>query len=354
MYKKMKKQMATTIIVIVAICVVAIVAMGVMVSGEIYNEIDRVDINEVKDYQIGSRGGVNARSKVTAILDYFGTDDEGYYYIIPYGEDQYIGMYVENSLHEKADVIAEETYDYLVGDRDTIDAYIQTRGTVYRMDEVCYEYFQDWFVETEYLGGNSLELIDKYTVDYLYVVESVGLFQLSNNLILAGGGSIIILVIMILVIIIMPVGSIKKVKKYIANNGLMLEAVESDYMNGLRLNGKYVFGRKYVFYPSWFKIRIVESSDVIWIYKHLQVTEHSVYGIKTHTTSDHSVFVKLRSGKCIAISSKNDSHSDDIVMALNKLYPCAFAGWSQELQTLCSKNYPELIRLVDERRRGIL
>ncbi len=348
MYKKLRKQMTTTVVVITVMCLMLIIGMALSISGEIFTEINRKNINSMDKYDLVN--GIDARGRINAILDYFGTDDEGYFYIIPFGEDQYIGMYVYDDMDTNAYEIMEDTYDYLIDERDSLDRYMHTTGTIYRMEDICEEYYQSWFIESEYLGGNSIDLIEKYALSYLYVVDSTNVLPISGRLILMSALIVGTTIIMIFLMILIPSTSNGKVKKYITNNGLSLEAVESDYMNGLRLNGKYVFGRKYVFYPTAFKNRIVANSDVIWIYKHLQVTEHSVYGVKTHTTTDHSVFVKLRSGKCIVINSKSDSHSDDIVMALSKLYSFAFAGWSQELQSLSKKNYPELIRVVDQRR----
>lgn len=100
--------------------------------------------------------------------DAYGRHTSNLYYIMPVGEEEYIGLEVPSRHFETADQINNETLDYLTGLSDSLgDTLLPIAGTVVEMQPELLEYFQDWFVETEFLGTTSQSQLDPYQLPYV-------------------------------------------------------------------------------------------------------------------------------------------------------------------------------------------
>lgn len=81
-----------------------------------------------------------------------------YYYIVPvFTEDDvfYVGVKVDKEDSKPYDKVADSTWAYLNYETDTLDEKVAFTGRFSEMDEELYEYFEDWFVETEFFESEA-------------------------------------------------------------------------------------------------------------------------------------------------------------------------------------------------------
>lgn len=129
---------------------------------------------------------INQLSKLTPVeaeiymsLDYFleetttrtrddqvSSIDKDYYYIIPAfsGEETYfIGLKVSAKNKKIYDDITDETYAYLMGESDELGGNTDlVKGCLRDMDFETYEYFKDWFKDSEWYADE--KELEKYVL----------------------------------------------------------------------------------------------------------------------------------------------------------------------------------------------
>ena len=137
-----------------------------------------IDFNEVAAEEI--KPGVRAEGEVYAILDQFAEEESWTersdgsrsakktckkYYIIPIGEQEYIGYAASSPNFSQCNKIVDATFDYLTGTTDMIDAEsIPVSGKFVKMDDELTKWMVEWFQEQEYFGTTDEEEIKAYII----------------------------------------------------------------------------------------------------------------------------------------------------------------------------------------------
>ena len=152
-----------------------------------------VDFNELTESELKS--GLHVEGDVWAVLDTFATEEtytknsdgsrtpskvSGYYYIIPVGDQSYIG--IEGSTDNRAAFkkIDDATWDFLTGVTEDIDpsVYYHFEGYIDDMDEELYQYFIEWFQDMDYFESNEESLVKSYAPALMIKPMSPGLMPL--------------------------------------------------------------------------------------------------------------------------------------------------------------------------------
>ena len=345
MYKKMKRKTRVGMIIVTVIVFAIAVAIfwfndetrDYLLTGD---NINRISASELQDEKI-------VRGQLYAILGCYAEDDNGAYYVIPVGEDEYMGVYLEKKYEDRAWQIVNDTVDYVNGVREDVSSYrIPTGGMIYSMDGVERQYFHEWFTDTGYMDAGDVAL---YAVDYTYAVIPFDEWNNSNDITCYVFIGICLLVALFLFFWIVTGRDVAGVKKAIRQNNWNKDEVEADVLAGFDKKNVIV-GQKYMLQYSGMKWHLHPVHDVIWAYQYTHTTEHRLYGvIKTGTTVDYSVHFYLRNGKMKAISTKSEQEAQEILEFFVRTQPHVIVGYSDELRAICQGNFNQLIQLSNEK-----
>ncbi len=79
-------------------------------------------------------------------LDYYGTDDEGYYFILPTIDKKFMGCFVYTGTDKATALqIVDQYQQYLMGERDSEpDIFLTGKGYVYEMSSSEKQYFREY------------------------------------------------------------------------------------------------------------------------------------------------------------------------------------------------------------------
>ncbi len=284
------------------------------------------------------------------LLDWYGSDEEGYYYITPaYNEYTdaavYMGFYVYSEDKASADKIMEATQSYWFGETENAPStYIAGRGYIYNMSEKEKGYFKDWFTSA---GA------DKATLDNLCYKTFV-LTSLEKTFDASTVAVIIIFAIVILIGLFTILGLVfgtykKKVKKTMKKNGVLESDLENDLANATRIKN-LVIGRKYTMVLSGTP-ELAIHANLVWVYVFVRRTRHMLYGIiPTGTTTATFVHLVDRNNDKLEIEVKNEALGQEVVQAICKAVPHVIMGYHDDLQTLANADFAQIVAMVDEKK----
>lgn len=344
MFRKMKKTRVGLVILMLVMLAIAFAIFwfndetrDYLLTGDNINKISASELQEDKIV----RGGLYA------ILGCYAEDSEGAYYVIPVGEDEYMGVYLQKKYEDRAWQIIEDTVDYVNGDRDSLSSYrISTSGMIYKMSSDEREYFHEWFTDTGYMDAND---VPNYTADYTYAVIPFSEWNNSNDILCYIFMGICLALALVSLFWIVTGQDVAAVKKTIRQNGWNQDEIEADILSGLDKKN-VIAGRKYMLQNSAWKWHIYPVRDVIWAYQFTHTTEHRLYGvIKTGTTVTYSVRFYLRNGKNGNISTRTEQEAQEILEFFARTQPHIILGYSEQLKAVCQQNFNQLIQLSDEK-----
>ena len=287
------------------------------------------------------------RCDMRYLLDYYGTDDEGYYCIAPaYREDgqtSYMGFYVYNQYADQMEQIFDETYDSFENDTEPTTS-LKGRGYVYDMDWTEREYFTEWMEE----AGADEETIENLCFK-TFVMMPVSEALTGNTVIGLLVGVLLLLAGLALILDFLTGFYRRKFRKAIQEGSVAEEDLTYD-MSTAKQYRKADVGRKYmILYGS--TPELIVFRDLIWAYAHLQSTTHKLYGIiPTGTTKSYSVRMVTRDGKNHILNVKNEEEGQEILKAIATADPGVIIGYSDDLEALKQQDFDRMVQLVDERK----
>jgi hypothetical protein len=242
-----------------------------------------------------------------------------------------MGLGIEPKDFDRARAISNETYEYILGERDELTSSMHIKGTIKKLDGELNSYYYDWFRETGFIEYASegepgdVGVFDDYTV-YLVLVVC----------------ALLILCIIIYIVRGATGACLSQIKRFIANNESTdsIEAIEEDYQNATNIEAVRV-GKNYTFYYKGINAMIVRNRDIIWAY--LKRVTHRTNGIKTHVTRSLVLNTSNKSVHNIAMCSEEG------VMAAIREYsinnPHIILGFSEELEKCYKKDINSFIDL---------
>lgn len=261
------------------------------------------------------------------------------YYIIWTGDEdsedyKYMGIKVPASDERKMEEMAEASYNYEYSDP------IEYSGAVNKMSSQEYEYFKEYFLESEW----SEEEFEEYTLPYYISAGALTGGAAVSVYCVAGLGAVLIVIALILLVHALTGGKLKSFKKEIEDSGFSVSDAEFDYESAklFHKGNDLRIGRRFIFYMNGNKPHILVNDQVIWAYQ--QNTTHRTNGIKTGTT--HEILVYLLNNKKNAhIYVPKEEIGAEVLEYINQLMPRAVVGYSDELVQLYQKDYQGFLQL---------
>lgn len=344
MYKTLRKKRLTGMIV--TLVIFTLLGVWVFIANKETRDyiLTGDNINTMDAYEV--REGNIVHGRIRAMIGAYGSDDEGSYYIIPVGEDKYMGIFLKDKYEDRAIQIINDTYDYLDGKRDKLSSTsISTRGIIYEMSESEKVYFYEWFTEG---GEYTLDEIKQYTLPYTYEVISFKDWNTERDIWVYIFIGVSLFIVVYVLIYMLTKRDLAPVKRTIAERGWQEERVEADVIAGMQLKDALI-GRQYILVCGIWKWQLYSLHDIVWAYQLTHTTEHRLYGIiKTGTTVTYAVHYVLRNGKRGGIHVRSEPEAQNILQYLKTTKPHMILGYSDQLNLLAQNTPSELVRLSNE------
>lgn len=282
------------------------------------------------------------------LLDYYASDDDGYYFITPVdtldGEGTYIGFYVCNKDAELASQISDETYAYLMDEGDYPEDYLVGAGKIHEMDSYEARYFEEYFEESE-ASQDTIDNLCYYTLELTTRNNLIDATEVFGILIFLGtliGG-------IVLIIRQSTGGYLKSAKATMKMFNISMQDLEADMQMSTNI-GRFYFGRKYMLVEDMTP-KLVDYDKLVWAYTSIHKTVHKLYYIiPVGTTKTYSVVFVDRSHNRIEANTKSEEQGKQIIDNLTRLAPHAIVGYSDELLRRYTADFAGMCKYVDDRK----
>lgn len=267
------------------------------------------------------------------------------YYIIPVGNEEYMALGIDASDSDEANRICEQTYQYIMGTIDAPPAGIQLTGTINMMSDEVYNYYEDWFKTSGFLGDPTKEDIEKVALPYILQVDYIGF---ADGYIVYGAMAIIILGFLYSIVILVKALSglyVSPIKKYVQKNEstISLEQIESDFMNATTINS-FRIGQIWTYYFKGNKVQVIKNEDIVWAYLH--ETTRKVYGIKAAVTRIIVLYTNDKKKHTCAMRNVNDIYT--VLGEYSKNHPNIVVGFNEELKNCFKKDFESFKKIASE------
>lgn len=266
-----------------------------------------------------------------------GTDIVSQEYIIPVGENEYMGLVVKSKYIEQCDALLDETWAYLYDEVDTITGLFRVKGTILSMSDDSWRYFR------EVLKEDGMEDMD-LALRYYLVVDQYGGSE-TGELVVCVAAWLGLWGVAFWTLISTLTGRYQKdLKKYCTENGAEYK-VEQFYRNttplhDLRLSRDYILGtgEKTCFLPS---------DDLLWAYTYVE--KRKKYGV---ITVGKHVCVKFcsKDGTQRQHPVGNEEQAQHILEQVRTILPWVIVGYSDELAKTYRNDRPGMIKAMEERK----
>lgn len=353
MYKKLRKKVTLGTIALVLVLTVFAVLLQVFNEETWQYFITSKDIGEVITGNQIQDGDIY-HGDINIILDYYGEDDEGSYYIMPVGKDKYMGLYLDDKYESDANKIMDDTYDYINGDTDTLsNQSIATKGMVSAMTADEQSYFKEWFETSGYAVAAGITDIDSVMVYYTYYDVPIREWLNGTDITYIVLSGILIVGALWALLWYVFGGYASKVKNTIKNKGLDYETVNQDILSGIERKTA-MLGRNYIVCRTGAGFDLFVTQDIVWAYLYTHTTVHKLYGvINTGKTVEHSLCFTTRDRKQYKFKCKSDTAVIELLEQMDKMYSHILIGYNEELMSLYNYNFIEMLRLSEEKGQDL-
>lgn len=282
------------------------------------------------------------------ILDYYASDDDGYYYIIPVntkdGYGTFMGLYVSEKDFDLANSIADETLSYMMEQGGEPQDHIVGVGKIHEMKYDERKCFMDYFLESGFdysdtgkLCYYTLELTTKSNLWGFVEILGIGLL-----LFFVGLGIFIIFKYL-------SGGNMKKFNEVMSQNNISTESIESDISMGTHI-GKFYIGRKYIV-SSEIMPKLIILDQLVWVYPHLQKTKHTVnHVIPVGTTKSYSVILVDKFRTTYQIPVRKEAQGQQVIDEISRVAPYIIAGYSDEIANLYATDFTGMCQYVADKK----
>lgn len=310
----------------------------------------KADLSALKGDEIGP---MRVEATIDFVLDYYAYSGPDYSassatekeYIIPVGEEEYMGVVLSGADMDKADANMEATWDYMDGDDSAYDRIqlFTVSGVIAPMEGDSKRFYNEWV--------DSLEWTDEEKEVFLPYALTPGLLGGDDTfqfvIITVFAAAAIILGISMLIGGI--TGSyLKPVMKYCeatGNKEAAMSRIEQFYAmtpeeGGLRIN------QEYFMHTGTGSMVFTPSQDILWVYQH--IVKHSYNFIPTGKT--YSLMVMKTDGSRLEVSMKNKKAAEAAMDHIGRTLPYLFFGYDEQLMKVYNQNRQAMIQAVNERK----
>lgn len=285
-------------------------------------------------------------------LDWYGNDDEGYYFILPTADQKFMGCFIYSGTDNfsTAMEIVEEYQKYLTGETDKVpEKFVTGKGYVYDMASNEKQYFKEYmdaFFEAAGVGNG-----EDYLVYKTFVLAPMGKVIDGSDYFLAILGVLCSLFGIWYVLSFFTGNYKKQPKKYIAAYGISESELASDLTYAMHEKNMDI-GKKYAMCYGT-TCYLIPYSQLLWTYVHITKTTHRTYGIKTGTSYAYMVYFAMRDKNKYSVAVKSESEGQGIVQAICEMAPHVIGGYHDDLDKMFSKNVNDVIRIVEEHKEEL-
>ncbi|WFR56151.1 hypothetical protein QA584_21410 [Anaerocolumna sp. AGMB13025] len=291
------------------------------------------------------------KGEIKALYDSFGeyysknddgSDDvQSRYYVVPFG-DKYYALKVSKRDFGIADKINNETYEYLLGDRETLTTTMAVQGTFTEMDADASDYYYEWFESAGLMEGYTPEDFKEVALPYVLTVDQIGQLDETTLYVILGLIGLVLISVLFLLIKGLSGGYLSSIKKYVkANEGtLSLERLDHDFANAVQVEHVRI-GESFLYFFTGFYAKILNHNDIIWAY--LEEITHKTNGIKTGVTK--SLIIYTRKKRKFTISMKSAAYVNDVLKVLAQNQPHIVIGYSDDLKKCFNKDFETFVKI---------
>lgn len=260
-------------------------------------------------------------------------------YIIPVGEEEYMGMLVKSEYFDRCDALLEESWQYLDGEIDEITGQFRVKGTILSMDDESWEFF------CEVLGYDDWSPAEReLALPYYLVVDQYGDSDTVGLVICIVLGLFMWGVTLWLLIASLSGGFQKSLKKYCEESGAQ-SRVEQFYQSTTQVCGLRV-SRDYILGMADSSSTFLLSDSLLWAYMYIQKTTRGFITVSKNV----SVKFAAKDGEQYFHSVKNEEQAGEVLEHIHKVLPWAVVGYSDELDRVYRNDRQSMISAVEERK----
>lgn len=344
MFEQLKKQSMKSALLRILLCAVIIIIAIVVMKNSLLKmyegpkDLESLSMEEVPNSYVNT----DVYAILSNFAEYYQTSDDGtetvtdQYYIIPVGEEEFIGLEIDAEDNTRAQQIYDETYEYLNGTRNELTTTLAVTGTINKMDDEIYDYYKEWFETSGYLENPTQEEIDNIALPYILQVDYIGGFE--DYIVYV---AIFIIAVCLLCIFIILIKSLSgaylyDIKKFLRNNesNINQDRLEADFLSATQIESIYM-GKTCIYYYKGSHAKILANKDIIWAY--LENITHRTYGIKTGVSKFLILYTNDK--KMYKIPMKKVDNVNVVLNQFSQQQPHIVIGFSEELKKCFKKDF---------------
>lgn len=300
------------------------------------------------------RDSMKVKVEVGAILDYYAyTEENGRViekeYIIPVGEEEYMGVVLGKSYLDQADRNLDATWAYMDGDDSALDRIepIVVTGRVVSMSGESKQFYNE-FVDS--LGWEPEE--EELFIPYM-VMTGKAAGGLTGDFIFFGIVAALIIAFGIFLLVKgISGGALKNIRKYCESTGnkeMTMQRLEQFYalvqpVEGIRVSPEFIMAQ------TGGAVLVNDASKVLWVYQH--VTSHYTNGIPTGKS--YTIMVWMTDGTKMEIAMKSKKKSEEALDYIGRTLPYIFFGYDEQLQAGYNQNRQAMIQAMTDRKAQLM
>lgn len=265
-----KKSLKSLMPKIITAAILTLLLLGIAGQGLILMLLGPTDLTETTQADAqGTYVSFDASEVIVAFATWSKTTDSKTqvletYYLLPYGEDQYIA--VMDSKETNVSVLEramDQSHEYYMGDLETLTRLGKISGTVKPLEDGMIDYMVDC-IESYTLpgyveGGNTEALIVPIQVN----LNQIG-FLNDRIVLLLGGLGLVFLVITLALLIPALTGAYQKKALAQVLDSMTLEEAEKDFAASAVIEN--VHAGAVIWYQKGASTKAIKSRDILWGY----------------------------------------------------------------------------------------
>ncbi|MBD5453298.1 MAG: hypothetical protein HDR30_03085 [Lachnospiraceae bacterium] len=352
--KEMKKKSIGNVMPISVILLIAAVVMLIIngtASLQLFayltggKNLDSIPKSEMND--------VIAGSEINVVYDCFAEYEtsEGKiydYYVIPYGEEDFMAVCVGESKIAQMDSICDDTWEVLLGNSESLDKTVSVKGNVRAMDGDELYYYKEWFRAMEYSDDEMAEYALNYVLEDGMFANSIGPARLY---VMTAISLILIIVAIYLLIKAFLGGYLKEIKKDFEQSGLSESQIVSDYQSANVISKNIRIGRLFTYNAVSTSPRVYLNKNMAWAY--LYRTKHYRNGIYTGSSYNVLIFEANGTNQIADIAVKK-KFSEQILEYYANNFPHMVVGYSDDLKNLYHNDHNAFLALKYQQAQDML
>lgn len=262
------------------------------------------------------------------------------YYVIPYGENGFIAVRVDESKIDQMDSICDDTWEVLLGNAKSLSSQtVSVKGNVRVMDGDELYYYKDWFHAMEYTDDEMAEYALNYVLEDGAFANSISPMRLY----IMTAASLVLAAIAVFMIVKAALGAyLKDIRKDFEQSGLPESQIVSDYQSAKVISKDIRIGRLFTYNAVSTSPRAYLNKNMAWAY--LYRTKHYRNGLYTGSSYNVLIFEANGTKQMGDIAAKKNL-SEQILEYYANNFPHMVVGYSDDLKRLYHNDHNAFLAL---------